>query len=541
LVHSFYQKLRLLFLALIILLSVLPFAAVADDTTNIIRLTSTKDFLDFYATMNEHDYKGKVIQLAGDIDLTGAELPTGEQVPFQGTFDGQNHTIIGFSNKEWGLFSTLGENGTITSLIMNMAVEGITDENYGCLANMCYGTISLCQVTGYATTISTISTIGGIVGVLMDSEDYPRADLVDCDVSKLSNKKIDSSLKITDKNVSTTIRVKAVTLSDATLSVRVGDVFQLTYKVKPTNATNKRVSFSSSDSAVAVVDNKGLVTACKAGNATITITTANGKKTDTTLVTVIQPAIGISLNKSNLYLPLNTTAALVATLSPADVSDKNLQWSSTNENVASVDNNGNILAKETGITNVSVATTDGSVNAQCVVQVIIPIESVFLDYDHTIQIGDMFTIPHEIKPTNATIQDLKWESSDSSLATVDSSGNVTAIKMGNVVITARSQDDSNMMGECIVHLVSPIDEFSLNKYTLTLNSGDVETLVATIKPESATSLGVDWISTDPAIATVDTNGMVTAHSKGTTFIIVGLPNDGRGRSSATCKVIVDPD
>lgn len=167
-----------------------------------------------------------------------------------------------------------------------------------------------------------------------------------------------------------TVNVTGVTLSSSTLSMTVNQTAQLTSNINPNNATNKAVTWSSSNNNIATVVN-GLVTAKAAGNATITVTTSDGGKTATCVVTVTSSSVsvtGVTLSSSTLSMAINQTAQLTATVNPSNATNKAVTWSTSNSNVASVVN-GLVTAKTAGNATITVTTADGGKTATCVVTV----------------------------------------------------------------------------------------------------------------------------------------------------------------------------
>jgi len=167
-------------------------------------------------------------------------------------------------------------------------------------------------------------------------------------------------------------QVTGVSLNKPTISLIVGTSERLTVTVEPANAANKTVTWSSDNSAVATVDNDGIVTAVAAGTATITVTTQDGNKTATCEVTVTPPVINVTnvtLNKSDLSLIIGGTEQLTATIEPDNATDKMVTWSSSNTAVATVDNDGIVTAVAAGIAIITVTTQDGDKIATCTVKV----------------------------------------------------------------------------------------------------------------------------------------------------------------------------
>ena len=168
-----------------------------------------------------------------------------------------------------------------------------------------------------------------------------------------------------------TIHVTNVSLSQTELSLTEGNTAQLTATVKPDNATNKNVTWTSSDETVATVTD-GLVTALKEGTATITVTTADGGFTDTCQVTVtaaLVPVSGVTLNKDSLSLGVGDSETLTATVAPANATNQNVTWASSAPSVATVDAAGKVTAVGAGTATITVTTQDGNHTATCTVTV----------------------------------------------------------------------------------------------------------------------------------------------------------------------------
>ena len=188
-----------------------------------------------------------------------------------------------------------------------------------------------------------------------------------------SNDESGLSEKITvNQKGKTFIHVTSVTLDCNELTLIEGETVTLTATVAPENATNKNVTWSSSDETVATVDQSGKVTAVKAGEATITVKTEDGSKTATCAVTVnpkVYPVTGVSLDKTTITLTEGDAQTLVATVAPENATNKNVTWSSSDETVATVDQSGKVTAVKAGEATITVKTEDGGKTATCKVTV----------------------------------------------------------------------------------------------------------------------------------------------------------------------------
>lgn len=167
------------------------------------------------------------------------------------------------------------------------------------------------------------------------------------------------------------VSVNGVSLYPSTLSLSIGDTSILVESISPANATNKNVSWKSSDSNIATVSNNGLVTAIKKGNATITVTTEDGGFTATCEVEVKNISVtGISLSTSTLSIEEEKTSRLYAYVEPTHATNKNVTWSSDDSSIASVDQSGLITAIKKGTTAIKATTEDGNFVASCAVEVL---------------------------------------------------------------------------------------------------------------------------------------------------------------------------
>ena len=158
---------------------------------------------------------------------------------------------------------------------------------------------------------------------------------------------------------------------DETASVNVGETTTLTATVSPDDATNKNVTWTSSDEAIATVDANGVVTGVAAGEATITVTSvADNNKKATCIVTVTTVAVtGVSVD-ATASVNVGETTILTATVSPANATNKNVTWTSSDEAIATVDANGVVTGVAAGEVTITVTSVeDNTKTATCTVTV----------------------------------------------------------------------------------------------------------------------------------------------------------------------------
>ena len=241
------------------------------------------------------------------------------------------------------------------------------------------------------------------------------------------------------------IKVESVTLNTTSLSMDEGETQSLMATVSPSNADNKKIIWSSSNSSVATVDDRGTVTAIAPGTATITAKSDDGGKTATCSVTVNSKVISVesvSLDKTTAEITEGETITLTATIKPENASNKKVIWSSSNEEIATV-KDGVVTAIKEGEAIITAKSEDGGKTASCSVKVnakVVAVESVSLDKtEASLKVGETITLTATVKPDNATDKTVSWSSSDASVASVEN-GVVSAKKIGSATITAKAGD-----------------------------------------------------------------------------------------------------
>jgi len=243
-----------------------------------------------------------------------------------------------------------------------------------------------------------------------------------------------------------------ITLYPTSMTMDIGDTQTLQWQFSPAQSNPApQASFTSSDHSVATVDLYGKVTAISAGTATITATT-NYWTTATCQVTVNPTlATSISLNQTSISLPIGSTQTLIATVLPSVASDKTVTWSSSDENIATIDANGNVTGVGIGNATITATTNDGSnLSASCSVNVTqVSATSIRLDQSEVeMTVGQDVKLTATVLPSGSS-QRVTWSSSDPSVAKVVG-GTVYAQDMGECLITARTLDGTNLTADCLI-------------------------------------------------------------------------------------------
>ncbi len=233
--------------------------------------------------------------------------------------------------------------------------------------------------------------------------------------------------------------VRGINLDADKMTLTTGKTKTLSYTIVPSYATNKKVTYKTSDSDVVKVSKKGVVEAVGPGTATVTIRTNDGYFVDKCTITVIEPVISIKLSKTSFTLEIAESKTIKATIKPSNATNKDVTWKSSNSMIARVSQSGKVTALKPGKVTITCTSEDG-VKATCTVTCVIGVEAVELNKTSiTLSKGKTKTLKATIEPSNATIKDVKWSSSDKSIATVDKNGKVKAIKKGTVTITCKTK------------------------------------------------------------------------------------------------------
>ena len=329
--------------------------------------------------------------------------------------------------------------------------------------------------------------------------------------------------------------VNSISLNKETTELWVNETEKLTVTYDPQDATTQSVTWSSSDNSVATVAPDGTITAVGKGTATITAKTSNAKE-DKCEVIVKQPVTGISLNKNTLELEKGATEKLTATVLPGNADgDKTVTWLSSNNDVATVEN-GVVTAIGKGSATITARTANG-IEATCAVTVGVPLKGISFKNnitEKTLNRTEQFTLEVVFNPTDTDVdKTIKWSSTDTSVATVVD-GVVTAVGDGETVITATASN--GMTATCKVKVIIPLNSISIKESTSIL-CGGTEKLEVTYNPVDTTDdKTISWTSDNEEVATVSTDGTVTAKGVGTANI---KATTSKGLE-ATCAVTVLP-
>lgn len=290
-----------------------------------------------------------------------------------------------------------------------------------------------------------------------------------------------SNVKATCK-VTVTVPVSGIQLSQTSAALTVGDTLTLTKTIYPSDATNQAVTWTSSSDAVASVDSNGKITAKTAGSAMITCKSVSDNSVvgicNVTVKAKVQTPSEIkvnkiTLNKTTASVTKGKTLQLTATVTPGNATKKEVKWSTSNKNVAMVSTSGLVTAKSAGTATITCTAQDGSgVKATCKITVknpVVKVTKVTLNKTTaTLAPKETLTLKATVTPTNATNKAVTWKSSNTKIATVSSSGKVTAKAAGTVTITCRAKDGSGKKATCKITVYTNTEAYVARIYTKAL-------------------------------------------------------------------------
>ena len=353
-----------------------------------------------------------------------------------------------------------------------------------------------------------------------------------------------------------TVYVESLSLNMTKMDLLVGEDQDLVATILPENATNKEVTFKSLDESVATVTQEGIVHGVSSGSTNIICQSVeNGGKFEICSVSVknaVVPVESLVIGSNSLSVLKGSVTKLTASVLPENATNKNLVWRSTNEDVLTVDEEGNVTAVEIGNASIIVKSEDNP-NADAifnieVAPVIIHVTGVELSQTALLlqENSEPVVLTAHVLPydpdhpeNEASNKSIIWTSTNAAVASVGSDGTVTPKSKGQTVIRATSAENDEFYAECTVDVQrKDIESLTLNETSLAFSIGSTNNsrqLVATVSPDDATYKEVRWSSTDTHVATVSDTGLVVAQNKGSAVIIATHIQSGL---IASCLVTV---
>lgn len=376
------------------------------------------------------------------------------------------------------------------------------------------------QVTNLATGEATLAVIWS-----SDNESIARVDTAGKVTALSEGDAVITVTTIDNKytvkcNVTVSASVVGLTLTEL-LSLNIGQSTRLTADTVPSGLTVP-LKWQSTVESVATVDEDGNVTGLMSGTSSIIVSTLDGKYMAACTVTVMNPVASITFDESTVKLNVGVSKKLVYTVIPADATDQKFTFESSNSNVAAVSEGGVVTAVSAGTATIKCTAPNG-VTASCTVQVTVALSSIVLDNSELIvNIGETSKLVATFEPENATVTEIVWQTSDQKIVNVDQNGNLTAVGVGEAIISA-STPDGELTASCIVTVIDPSVSIGFESTDITLKLGsevdDHITLIPIVTPENPNET-FTWSSSNDKIVSVSASGIIRAKELGTAVITV---------------------
>jgi uncharacterized protein YjdB len=248
-------------------------------------------------------------------------------------------------------------------------------------------------------------------------------------------------------------------------------------------------------------------------------------------ITTIEPS-DLLISKTKLSIDVGNTDTIRVTISPSDVTNKAILWSSSDTTIVIVNSSGVVTALAPGTATITITTADKNLKVYCTVAVTIPITGISLPYSLLLNVGDKDTMKVTLMPSDATAPVI-WSSIDTTIARVNTSGVVTGVSPGLTTILVTTADKKTG-ASCEVTVISHVISVALPQSFL-LNAGETDSLQAIINPSNAIDKSVTWSSSNNTVLTINPSGVLTGIEPGTDTIKVTTED---GNRTAICIVTV---
>lgn len=399
---------------------------------------------------------------------------------------------------------------------------------------------SASQKVKWSTSNSSVATVSSSGKVT-----FKKAGSVTIKATSVSNSKKYKSCSITVKN---TKKPSKLYINGSSLSLTAGKTHKLSYKVSPSSASSS-AKFVSSNKAVATVSSSGVITAKKSGTAVITVKSAYKSSAKDTIRVQVKPksvsVSSVSLSKTSLKVNMaeDKTYQLKAKVSPSSAS-QSVKWSTSNSSVATVSSSGKVTFKKAGKVTIKATSASNSKKYKsCTITVTNtkkPSKLVLDDSSITLTVGESKTLGYEVSPSSAT-KSAKFSTSSSSVASVSSTGKITAKKAGSATITVKSAYNSSVKDTVKVKVVSKssaVTAVNLNTNSLTLDKAKDKSyqLKVAVSPSKYNSK-VKWSTSNSKVVTVSSTGKLAVKGTGTAVITVKSTINSKKYDKCTVTVV----
>ena len=352
-----------------------------------------------------------------------------------------------------------------------------------------------------------------------------------------------SSYSVTVKSV-----LNGVSFNSYASNVIVGQSLKLNYTLYPSGVEVGSTQWKSSNTNIATVDTSGNVRFLKPGNVNITLTVSDmngGTKSANASFVVKSNLTTVNLINTISTLNVNSSTSVNFSVSPAGAYYETATWSSSNTSVATINLAGVISAKKVGTTTITLTVKKGDGSSDIIKNFSLQVLSNLTDASignstSSMKIGEYRKLNAILTPTNASYHSINWSSSNTGVASIDSSGGLTAKSVGNTVITMtiiKGDNTSNITRSFNLQVISNLTDVTVSPTSINMPLGSSKKITYSLNPTNGYYQSINWSSSNSSIASVDSNGNVTARGIGKTTIVLSI-NRGSGLSNLTKNIPV---
>ncbi len=313
----------------------------------------------------------------------------------------------------------------------------------------------------------------------------------------------------------------------------------LRISVLPKDASNRRVVLSTGDETIALARG-GSVTGKAAGVTILTVANELSPEINTRFkLLVVQPVTRINVTPAKPAVAAGSKITLTASVLPENASMQQIEWSSADERIATVDENGVVTGIKRGNVRIIAAATDGSnIRANISVRVTQAAEEINLkETALTVDVGRNGMLRAEVLPKNTDDKSLVWTSSDESVATVNKQGRVTGVSLGTCQITCSSAATEGVSATATVTVQQPVTKIVFGEAP-TIYADETGKLTWTVEPANASNPTLTFASNNPKVLTVSEDGIITGIKRGEATIIAKTTDGSNRQARIKVKVHV---
>ena len=336
------------------------------------------------------------------------------------------------------------------------------------------------------------------------------------------------------------LTIKSITLDVPTLTLTINETHHFEVAITPTNLPAPIYTWTTSDKNIVTVNAKGEIKAIFVGEATITVFNPD-RTLQSSCKVIVQPlnATAISIDVKNIELLIDEEIKLTYKITPDNTTNKQVTWSSADINIATVDDTGKVKAIGVGETKIT-AMTNNLISDVCDVK-INPVKATSISLSQnsiSMEMSDKQTLNVSFTPVNTTNKKIIWSSSNSSIATVSETGEITGRSEGTAIITVKSEDGGFSV-DCNVNV--KLKGIVLSQTTIETIPNQNEIIWVSYSTNDEAYTNATWNSSNPTVANVKSNGegvnsaMIITYNTGMTIITA---TSADGQKIASCLVTV---